>query len=86
MQGSGDGDQEGQREQGGDAGREHPSQSEADCAGGQSNRGAYGREEDSAAGRRSVTGAALRMLGVPPDAPVGNVILPADATAIEEES
>jgi cell division protein FtsI (penicillin-binding protein 3) len=34
----------------------------------------------------TVTGAALRMLGVPPDAPLGNVILPADGTVVEEES
>ena len=34
----------------------------------------------------SVMGAALRMLGVPPDAPVTNVILPADAPEIREET
>ncbi len=34
----------------------------------------------------TVTGAALRMLGVPPDAPAGNVILPPDGTVVEEES
>jgi len=34
----------------------------------------------------SVMGAALRMLGVPPDAPVTNVILPADSPEIREET
>lgn len=34
----------------------------------------------------SVTGAALRMLGVPPDAPLGNVILPPEGSEVQEES
>jgi len=34
----------------------------------------------------SVTGAALRLLGVPSDAPVNNVILPADSVEIREET
>lgn len=34
----------------------------------------------------AVTGAALRMLGVPPDAPVGNVILPPEGTEVQEGS
>ena len=34
----------------------------------------------------SVTGAALRMLGVPPDAPLGNVILPPEGSQVQEES
>ncbi|MEP6657442.1 MAG: penicillin-binding protein 2, partial [Betaproteobacteria bacterium] len=34
----------------------------------------------------AVTGAALRMLGVPPDAPVGNVILPPAGAEVQEES
>ena len=34
----------------------------------------------------TVMGSALRMLGVPPDAPVDNVILPADGVAIREET
>ena len=34
----------------------------------------------------SVMGAALRMLGVPTDAPVDNVVLPPPGTRIEEET
>jgi len=34
----------------------------------------------------SVTGAALRMLGVPPDAPVDNVILPPEGSEIGEDT
>ena len=34
----------------------------------------------------AVTGAALRMLGVPPDAPVGNVIIPPEGAEVQEES
>ncbi|MEO5701808.1 MAG: penicillin-binding protein 2 [Casimicrobiaceae bacterium] len=34
----------------------------------------------------AVTGAALRMLGVPPDAPLGNVILPPEGTEVREET
>jgi len=34
----------------------------------------------------SVTGAALRLLGVPSDAPSNNAILPADAVEIGEET
>ena len=34
----------------------------------------------------SVTGAALRMLGVPPDTPLGNVILPPEGSQVQEES
>ena len=33
-----------------------------------------------------VMGAALRMLGVPPDAPVDNVILPAAGAEVREET
>ena len=36
--------------------------------------------------RSSVTGAALRMLGVPTDAPVDNVILPPPGSEIREET
>ncbi len=34
----------------------------------------------------SVTGAALRMLGIPPDAPLGNVILPPEGAEVREET
>jgi cell division protein FtsI (penicillin-binding protein 3) len=34
----------------------------------------------------NVMGSALRLLGVPPDAPINNVILPPDETEIEEET
>ena len=34
----------------------------------------------------AVTGAALRMLGVPADAPVNNVVLPAAQSEVEEET
>jgi cell division protein FtsI (penicillin-binding protein 3) len=34
----------------------------------------------------AVTGPALRMLGVPPDAPLGNVILPPEGSQVQEES
>ena len=34
----------------------------------------------------NVTGAALRALGVPTDAPVNNVILPPDTVEIREET
>lgn len=34
----------------------------------------------------AVTGAALRLLGVPPDAPLGNVVLPPDDDIVQEES
>ena len=34
----------------------------------------------------NVMGAALRMLGVPPDAPVTNIILPADSSEVREET
>jgi cell division protein FtsI (penicillin-binding protein 3) len=34
----------------------------------------------------TVMGAALRLLGVPTDAPVGNVILPPPGTEIREET
>jgi cell division protein FtsI (penicillin-binding protein 3) len=34
----------------------------------------------------AVTGAALRMLGVPTDAPLGNVILPPEGSEIREET
>ena len=34
----------------------------------------------------TVTGAALRMLGVPNDAPVDNVILPPPGSAIDEDT
>jgi cell division protein FtsI (penicillin-binding protein 3) len=34
----------------------------------------------------AVTGAALRMLGVPTDAPQGNVILPPEGSEIREET
>ena len=34
----------------------------------------------------TVTGAALRMLAVPPDAPVDNVILPPPGPAVDEET
>jgi cell division protein FtsI (penicillin-binding protein 3) len=34
----------------------------------------------------AVTGSALRMLGVPTDAPVNNVLLPPDAVEVREET
>jgi hypothetical protein len=34
----------------------------------------------------AVTGAALRMLGVPPDAPLSNVLLPPDGAEVGEET
>jgi cell division protein FtsI (penicillin-binding protein 3) len=34
----------------------------------------------------NVMGAALRLLGVPPDAPVNNVVLPVDGSEVQEET
>jgi cell division protein FtsI (penicillin-binding protein 3) len=34
----------------------------------------------------NVMGAALRLLGVPPDAPVNNVVLPIDGGEVQEET
>jgi cell division protein FtsI (penicillin-binding protein 3) len=48
--------------------------------------GQYFGGEVAAPAFAAVTGAALRMLGVPPDAPIDNVILPPPGTAIDEDT